>query len=346
MVNPDSDLFREHPDWIYRAPDRTPVLSRNQLVLDLGRPEVLDWVADTVRGLLSRYPISYVKWDMNRPVTDGGRPGDPHGGEWALQHTNGFYRMLRLMREEFPHVTIEVCSGGGARVDAAMLAMSDMFWPTDEVGARDLLEIQHGFLQAFPAYSMNSLVSGQPGMRRRTPTSLGYGFVVAMSGVLGVGADLLAWTPEERAEARHFIALYRELRPLLQFGAVTAHGTPADHPYAREYSQGPGTGGQVCVLVWDTAGQRPHSRPGAAGNQIDRRWRIHPRWLRPDQTYAVRHTGVVATGAVLSAQGVEIPWRHAPDADVLIFDPVAGGGTAARPADDRQQSTPFRSAGT
>ncbi|MEU7905842.1 alpha-galactosidase [Actinoplanes sp. NPDC049118] len=322
MVNPDSDLFREHPDWVYRASDRTPVLSRNQLVLDLGRPEVLAWVADTLRSLLGRYPITYVKWDMNRPITDGGRPGDPRGGEWALQHTNGFYEMLRLLRAEFPHVTVEVCAGGGGRVDAAVLALSDVVWPTDEVGARDLLEIQHGFLQAFPAYIMNSLVSGQPGMRRRGPASLGYGFVVAMSGVLGIGADVLTWNPQERAEARRLIALYRELRPLLQFGDVTAHGTPAQQPYAREYSGGSAAGGRVCVLVWDTAGQRPSTRSDSAVNHISRRWRVFPQRLRPELTYAVRDTGVVAAGAVLSTQGVEIPWRHAPDADVLIFDPV------------------------
>ncbi|RZU53424.1 alpha-galactosidase [Krasilnikovia cinnamomea] len=322
MVSPDSDLFRDHPDWIYRAPDRTPLLSRHQFVLDLGRPDVLAWMAETVRGLLRRYPITYLKWDMNRPITDGGRPGDPRGGEWALQHTAGFHSVLRLLREEFPHVTVEVCAGGGARVDAAVLAASDLVWPTDEVGARDLLEIQHGFLQAFPAYTMNSLICGQPGMRRRGASSFGYGFVVAMSGVLGIGADVLRWTREQRAEAQQFISLYRELRPLLQFGAITPHGTPADHPYAREYSDGPGCDGRVCVLVWDTAGQRPSTRPAVAGNQIHHHPRIFPRRLDPDRTYALRGTTIVASGTVLSCQGVEIPWRYAPDADVLIFDPL------------------------
>ncbi|MGN9811665.1 alpha-galactosidase [Micromonospora sp. BQ11] len=328
MVSPGSDLFRRHPDWIYRSPDRTPLLSRNQYVLDLGLPQVRHWIAGTVGDLLARYPITYLKWDMNRPITDGGRPGDPAGGEWPLQHTAAFHQLLRMLREDFPHVTVEVCSGGGGRVDAAVLGLSDLVWPTDEVGARDLLEIQHGFLRAFPPHIMNSLVSGLPGMRTKTPASLGYGFVVAMSGVLGVGADLLSWDAEQRRQAARFIALYRELRPLLQFGELTVHGSPSDHPYAREFSGGPDPDGRVCVLVWDTAGRRAaHPRDG--GNQIRQDWRVFPKTLDPARTYRVRGTGSVAPGSVLASQGVEIGWSHAPDADVLIFDPVSGHRSSA-----------------
>ncbi|MEH0934700.1 alpha-galactosidase [Micromonospora psammae] len=325
MVNPDSDLFRRHPDWIYRAPDRRPVLSRHQFVLDLGRPEVRHWLAGMLRDLLSRYPITYLKWDMNRPITDGGRPGDPRGGEWPLQHAAGFHQLLRLLREEFPQVTVEVCAGGGGRVDAAVLGLSDLVWPTDEVGARDLLEIQHGFLRAFPPHIMNSLVTGLPGMRHPAPVSFGYGFVVGMSGVLGVGADLLSWDAEQRRQAAAFVALYRELRPLLQFGELTVHGTPADHPYAREYSDGPDADGRVCLLVWDTAGRRPADPGQVGGNQIHQRWRVYPKRLDPGRSYVVRGTGLTAPGAVLAARGVEIGWSHAPDADVLVFDPVPGG---------------------
>lgn len=325
MVSADSEVFRDHPDWIYRSPDRTPVPSRHQYVLDLGRPEVLERVAGTLRELLSRYPITYLKWDMNRPVTDGGRPGDPWGGEWPLQHATGFHRLLRMLRQDFPQVTVEVCSGGGARVDAAVLGLADLVWPTDEVGARDLLEIQHGFLQAFPQHVMNALVTEGPGLRHKAPASLGFAFVVGMSGVLGLGADLGSWDAERRSTAAGFIALYRELRTLLQFGEVTVHGTPLDTPYAREFARGPEDDGRVCLLVWDTAGHRPTDPGDRSANPTDRPWRVYPRTLDPSRTYAVRGTDTTATGAVLAARGVPVRWHHAPDADVLVLDPVPSG---------------------
>ena len=101
-VNPDSDLFRAHPDWVYRAGDRPLTTMRNQLVLDLGRAEVVEWIESTLSGLLTRYPITYLKWDMNRPITDGGRPGDPRSGRWSIDHVAGYYQVMDMLRRDFP----------------------------------------------------------------------------------------------------------------------------------------------------------------------------------------------------------------------------------------------------
>ncbi|HYH13284.1 MAG TPA: glycoside hydrolase family 36 protein, partial [Thermomicrobiales bacterium] len=175
-VNPDSDLYRDHPDWVHR-----PLLTlRNQYVLDLGKPEVEAWAGAMLRRLLTEHPISYLKWDMNRALPAGG----------SAAHTEAYYRLLRLLRAEFPHVTVEACAGGGGRVDNAVLALSDVVWPSDETGPRDRLAIQHGFLSAYPPHVMSSWVTDEPDLLDTTPASLEFRFVVAMAGVLGIGADL------------------------------------------------------------------------------------------------------------------------------------------------------------
>jgi alpha-galactosidase len=322
-VNPDSDLYRKHPDWAYHVDGRALTTVRNQLVLDFGRDDVVAWAEEMLRGLLRRYPITYLKWDMNRPVSDGGRPGDPHGRQWSVQHAAGYLRVMRMLRDEFPQVTVEACAGGGGRIDLSVLAVSDVVWPSDETGARDRLRIQDGFLRAYPAHVMSSWVTDERGLRDPLEVSLGYKFVVAMAGVLGIGADILRWNDDERAQARRLVDLYRELRPVIHTGDVTRHGDPREPGYAVEYSDG----FRTVVLVYDT--NRDRREPV----------RVHPASLRPGVTYQVRvlggdglaECGPVITGASARAAGVVVPWSVAPDADVLVFDPVP---------DPSEESTP------
>ena len=115
-----------------------------------------------LRRLLNDRRITYLKWDMNRPITDGGRPGDRQSRQWAVQHTQGYYRVMQMLRTDFPDVTIEACSGGGGRIDSAVLALSDVVWPSDETGPRARLAIQHGFLSAYGPHVMSSWVTDEP----------------------------------------------------------------------------------------------------------------------------------------------------------------------------------------
>ncbi|GAA5130446.1 alpha-galactosidase [Pseudonocardia adelaidensis] len=272
-VNPDSDLYRAHPDWVHQ-----PLLTlRNQYVLDLGRPEVEAWAGAMLRRLLTEHPISYLKWDMNRAITLGG----------SIAHTRAYHRLMRMLREEFPHVTVEACAGGGGRVDNAVLALSDVVWPSDETGPRDRLAIQHGFLSAYPPHVMSSWVTDEADRLDTARTSLEFRFVVAMAGVLGIGADLLAWSPAVRARARDLVALYREIRPVVHGGEVTRHGAPGDPAYAVQYTMDD----RVVLLAW--------ARPGAGPLRV--------------------RTGVRCRGA--AADGVvEVPFRLAPDCDVVVLD--------------------------
>ncbi|WP_232666323.1 alpha-galactosidase [Pseudonocardia sp. TRM90224] len=302
-VNPDSDLYRAHPEWVYRAGDRPLTTMRNQYVLDLGRPEVEAWAAAMLRRLLTEHPISYLKWDMNRAVTDGGRPGGPHGREWTIAHTRAYYRLMRLLRDEFPHVTVEACAGGGGRIDNAVLALSDVVWPSDETGPRGRLAIQHGFLSAYPPSVMSSWVTDEPDRLDTAPASLEFRFVVAMAGVLGIGSDLLAWDTATSDRARELVALYRELRPVIHAGDVTRLGEPGEAHYAVQYT----AGSRVVVLVWRRPGDGPV--------------RVRLAGLEPGAQY--RFGEEVLHGAALRVGGLTVPFALAPDCDVVVLDRLA-----------------------
>ncbi|WP_163743693.1 alpha-galactosidase [Phytoactinopolyspora halotolerans] len=341
-VNPDSDLYRAHPDWVYRVDGRQLTTVRNQLVLDFGRDDVVTWAEDTLRRLLSRYPVTYLKWDMNRPVSDGGRPGDPHGAQWSVQHAAGYLRVMRMLRTEFPHVTVEACASGGGRIDHAVLAVSDVVWTSDETGPRDRLRIQDGFLRAYAPHVMSSWVTDEAGLSDRAPASLGYRFVVAMAGVLGVGSDLLRWSADERVEARRLVDLYRELRPTLHAGEVAVHGAVHRPGYAVEYGDGdrtvllvydadrdrrepvrvrprlldPGASYQVRVL--DRAGSGGAETPGTALGEPTRAGGGRTENASPAS--ALTDLGPPVTGASARAAGIEVPWVVARDADVIVLD--------------------------
>jgi alpha-galactosidase len=312
-VNPDSDLYRAHPDWVYRAGDRPLVFVRNQLVLDLGRDEVRDWVMETLRTLLRSASISYLKWDMNRPVSDGGRPGDIHGRQWSLQHTRNYYEILRMLRDEFPHVTLEACAAGGGRIDNAVLALADVVWPSDETGPRDRLAIQHGYLSAYPAYAMSSWVTDEAGMRERGAVSFEFRFVVGMAGVLGIGANLLDWTDEQVERAAELVELYKSIRHVIHRGRSIRHGTPDELTYFLEYATDDPSD-PVCVLVYERDRDRTFDRE---------RVRVRPTQLDDSRRYRVRGTHVEVSAAEARSVGVVVPFALAADVDVMIFDPIS-----------------------
>jgi alpha-galactosidase len=312
-VNPDSELYRSHPDWVYRAETRPLVFVRNQLVLDLGRDEVRDWVKETLRSLLRSAPISYLKWDMNRPVSDGGRPGDVHGRQWSLQHTRNYYEILGMLRDEFPGVTLEACAAGGGRIDNAVLGLADVLWPSDETGPRDRLAIQHGYLSAYPAYAMSSWVTDDAGMRDRSAVSFEFRFVVAMAGVLGIGSNLLDWTDEQLARAAELLELYKSIRHVIHRGRSIRHGSPDDPTYSIEYVTADASD-PVCVLVYDRDRDRISDRE---------RVRVRPTQLDDARRYRLRGSNIEVSAAEARSVGVVVPFALARDTDVMIFDPVS-----------------------
>jgi len=256
---------------------------------------------------LTIYPITYLKWDMNRPITDGGRPGDPRSGRWSIDHVAGYHHVMAMLRRDFPELTVEACAGGGGRVDAAVLAMSDVVWPSDETGPRDRLAIQDGFLRCFPPHVMGSWVTDEPDRVDGRPTSLEFRFVVAMAGVLGIGADVLAWTSSQRKAATDLVLLYKEVRGVIHGGAVSRTGDPRTGLHSVQYV---GESGRIVVLIWD-ARLVPDTGPAL----------VRIAAARPDLSYRMPDGSVVA-GDLLARHGLDVPWTVATDADVVVLDPV------------------------
>jgi len=219
MVNPDSDLYRAHPDWVMNFPDRPRSELRNQLVLNLARPEVRDYVFGFLDKMTSENDIRYIKWDMNRVFAEPGwpeMPADEQKELWARYVWN-YYDILKRLREKHPRLEIESCSGGGGRIDLGVLPYVEEFWTSDNTEAFDRLRIQEGFSEAYAAKFMSAWVTDVPNMNGRS-TPLQYRFLVAMQGALGIGSNLNKFSEADSALAAKMIALDKRIRETVQLG--------------------------------------------------------------------------------------------------------------------------------
>ncbi|MFF1595377.1 alpha-galactosidase [Streptomyces sp. NPDC058286] len=218
MTNPDSDLYREHPDWVLHMPHRRRTELRHQLVLNFARADVTEWAFKWLDQLVATYAIDYLKWDMNRAFTEAGWPGHPDGERLWTDHTRGVYSVIDRLRSAHPGLRIVGCAGGGGRADLGMLARTDQTWISDNTDADDRIVIQHGYSEIYPARTMSAWVTDSPNPHTGRTSPLPYRFHIAMAGALGIGGDLSRWTEPELAEARQLVTLYKEIRPVVQFG--------------------------------------------------------------------------------------------------------------------------------
>ncbi|QHS51355.1 alpha-galactosidase [Edaphobacter sp. 12200R-103] len=222
MVNPDSDLYRKHPDWVLNFPGRPRTEGRNQLVLNLARPDVHDYVLQWLDKLLRDNDISFLKWDYNRNWAEPGWPSVPieQQKNVYVDFTRNFYDILAQLRQKHPNVEIESCSGGGGRVDLGVMALTDEVWTSDNTDAYDRLFIQDGFTYAYTPAVMMAWVTDSPTWVNHRSLSLEYRFLSSMQGSLGIGADLNKWTPEDFATAKRMIADYKSIRETVQRGSL------------------------------------------------------------------------------------------------------------------------------
>lgn len=220
MISPNSDLYRKHPDWCLHVPGRRRTEWRNQLILDFSREEVCDAVVNTISEVLRSAPISYVKWDMNRNMTEIGSAALPpeQQRETAHRYMLGLYRVLERITSEFPHILFESCASGGGRFDPGMLYYMPQTWTSDNSDAVSRLKIQYGTSLIYPISSMGAHVSAVPNHQVGRITSLDMRAHVAMSGNFGYELDATAMSEEEKEAVREHIRLYKEIRDLVQFG--------------------------------------------------------------------------------------------------------------------------------
>ena len=220
MISPDSDLYRSHPDWAIQIQGRTPGMSRQQLVLDITRKEVEDYAYECVAKILRSANIEYVKWDMNRQLSDIGSLSLPADqiGEFYHRYVLALYRMQNKLVTEFPNLLLENCSGGGARFDPGMFYFSPQIWCSDDTDAIERLSIQEGTALIYPLSTMGAHVSVCPNhaVGRVTPfKTRGY---VALSGTFGYELDITKLPQEERALIPHQVELYKKYSDLVRTG--------------------------------------------------------------------------------------------------------------------------------
>lgn len=220
MVNEDSDLYRAHPDWAFQVPGRPMTRGRSQLVLDLTRAEVRQYIMDNLRATLNSAPISYVKWDMNRSLTDVWSAALPaqRQGEVYHRYVLGVYEILEMLHQEFPQVLIEGCSGGGGRFDCGMLYYTPQIWCSDNTDAIERLRIQYGTSFCYPCAAVGAHVSAVPNGQTGRSVSMHTRGVVAAAGTFGYELDLNEITSEEMEEVRTQIQHFRSCWDLVLRG--------------------------------------------------------------------------------------------------------------------------------
>jgi alpha-galactosidase len=220
MVNPDSDIYRKHPDWVLNFPGRPRSEQRNQLVLNLARPDVRAYVLGFLDKLLTENDIAFLKWDYNRNWSEPGWDQLPPAEQKKVyvEFTRNLYGILAELERRHPRVEIESCSGGGGRVDLGILKYADEVWPSDNTDPFDRLTQQDGFSYAYTPQVMMAWVTDSPHWLNLRATSLTYRMLSSMQGSLGIGANIAKWNEEEMATAKRLIAAYHQVQPTIVQG--------------------------------------------------------------------------------------------------------------------------------
>jgi alpha-galactosidase len=220
MVNPDSDLFRKHPDWVLHFVERPETQQRNQLVLNLARPDVRAYVLGFLDKLLTENDIAFLKWDYNRNWSEPGWEQLPAAEQKRVyvEYTRNLYGILAELRRRHPKVEVESCSGGGGRVDLGILKYADEVWPSDNTDPFDRLTQQDGFSYAYTPQVMMAWVTDSPHWLNKRSTSLSYRMLSSMQGSLGIGANIAKWNDDETATVKRLIAAYHQVQPTIVQG--------------------------------------------------------------------------------------------------------------------------------
>ena len=324
MVNPDSDLYRAHPDWILSTGQRVPPLQRHQLVLDLTRPEVSGYLFGRISSLLSEYPVSYVKWDCNRDLIDAGsgpRGGAPAAHDQAL----AVYGLLDRLRDRHPAVEWESCAAGGGRVNLAMLDRVQRVWASDMTDALARQPIQRWTGLLVPPEYLGAHVSGPFSHQTGRYMPLSLRCATALFGHLGIEWDITQAAPEELAELAAWIRLYKQHRALIHSGRVVRLDTADD----TAWMHGVVAADQSAALMSYVQLDEPRSDEPAAlripGLDPGRRYRITE--VTPGER-APRRAGLAdgripaaeVSGRALASIGLAIPAQRALAAAVILFE--------------------------
>jgi alpha-galactosidase len=326
MVNQDSDLYRQHPDWVMSFPNRQRTEARNQLVLNLARTDVKDFVFDSLDRLVSENDIVFLKWDYNRnwsePGWESAQTYDDvfHADkqkEIYIRYVQNLYEILDRLRKKHPKLEIESCSGGGGRVDLGILRYTDEAWPSDNTDALDRLSIQDGFTHAYAPEVMAAWVTDVPNFLDHRSIPFEFRFLSAMQGALGVGGNLNRWTATEMANGTRLVAFYKGIRATIQKGMLYRLESPqrSDASQVEYVAQ---DGSQVVVLAYLHSQRFGLDYPTIPLRGLDpnAKYRIHPLDL------SKYHGDLTAQGASLMGEGVRVTLTGDYDSTALVLERI------------------------
>src|SRR5690625_1206549 len=298
MISPNSDLYREHPDWCIHVPNRRRSESRNQLVLDFSREDVCKEITKRITTILESAPISYVKWDMNRNMTEMGSSLLPkhRQKEMAHRYMLGLYAVMEELTTRFPDILFESCSGGGGRFDPGMLYYMPQVWTSDNTDAISRLRIQYGTTLVYPVSSMGAHVSVVPNHQVGRITPLKTRGDVAMDGNLGYELDVTKLAAEELETISQQVTLYKSIRQTIQFGDLYRLVNPFEQQNYGTIHVSPDKTEAVLIYVHVLAeANGPFHSVKLAG-------------LDADKDYQIIETGEIYGGDELMHMGLNVPY--------------------------------------
>lgn len=312
MVNKDSDLYRAHPEWVLHYPYRVAHEQRNQLMLNLARQDVCDYLFGQFDKLLSENNIAFIKWDRNRQLSEPGWPDAPPQlqRQVRLRYIDNLNKLIDALQAKHPAVLFETCSGGGGRINLDMLSRMDQAWPSDNTNPTARIMMQYGYLNAFPAKTMASWVTDVDW--HNAAPSLEYRFDVAMAGLLGIGSNIAKWDDRQVDIATKKIAQYKSIRDLVQDGTLYRLVSPFDtQRCVLQYVSADKSRAVVFMYnMWDTV---QLSTNATKGSQF-----VKLKGLDPDAVYAVSDFwDRSASGRTL--MNIGLPWLAWGDTASKIF---------------------------
>lgn len=298
MISPDSDLYRAHPDWCLHVDGRARVEMRNQLILDLSRKEVQDYIIESVSAALESARIEYMKWDMNRNMTEpfSGAQTPERQKETQHRYMLGLYRVLEEITARFPEILFESCSGGGGRFDPGMLYYMPQTWTSDDSDAAERMFIQYGTSFVYPPCAMGAHVSAVPNHQTGRTTAMQTRGDVALGGNFGFELDLSQLSDADAETVRRLIEREKQVRTLVRTGEFTRLLSPFDHPYAAwQFRARDNSEALICAYRLMTRPATPHLLLRASG-------------LDESAVY-MDDDGNTCSGAALTRYGL---WLHLP----------------------------------
>lgn len=313
MVNPNSDLYRTHPDWVLHFKNRERTTGRNQLMLNLAREDVYQYLYKSLHSILTKHNIKYLKWDMNKELTEPGWPDESLAiqHEVRIRYIDNLYRLIDSIRKEFPNLWIEDCSSGGGRVDLGMLSRMDIAWASDNIDPVDRIYIQYAYLNSFPANTMVSWTGNVD--HHNLNYSLDFRFDVAMSGVLGVGHDITKWNSEDVKVATEKIKFYKQIREITHNGILFRLKPPFDsNKSILQYINPEKT--ESVIFCYQLEDPLRGSSTYPFRNDV-----IILRGLNPDKTYLLQGSGKKYSGRDLMDQGFTFPLDMPYSSTILKF---------------------------